>query len=199
MYISKQITKIFLLFLIPLTLACSDDDTESTEDPSDPSNTEASSYDINIEGEGNFSQENIGIEQAPEITLNGIWFENPDNDGELITFSITNTTQDFTISGSLVLIDDNPAPVGTPADFDEENLQTSLINIVVDNKNYISESGNLEISNLELIPQEIPDTPGDTAFANFELSFSGAFTVAGESNPENIEITGDLKIYNPSL
>lgn len=64
--------------------------------------------------------------------------------------------------------------------------------------NYISKSGRINISNLELIPQEMDDTPGDTALANFNMNFTGEFYLAGSSEEESVIINGDVKIHNPN-
>lgn len=202
MYFTKQLNQITTIFLVTLfslfSISCSDDD---GGDGSNSTNEDASSYDISIDGEGDFIRNNISLNDAPQISVSGIWYESPENDGELITASITDTgSNGITFSSSIVLLNGNPATVDSPLDFNDENPQTSLINIQANGVNYFSNSGSISLSNLELIPQEIPESPGDTAFANFNMSFTAEFDIAETTNVvENIEISGDLKILNPSF
>lgn len=197
----SQTTTIFLVAIFSIMLlSCSSDDDDNSGN-SNPTNEDESSYDISIEGEGDFTRNSISSNDAPQITVGGIWFESPDNDGELITVSITDTESNgITLSSSIILLNGNPAPVDSPLNYDDENPQTSLINIQANGVNYFSNSGSISISNLELIPQDIPNTPGETAFANFNMSFTAEFDIAETTEEvENIEISGDLKISNSSF
>jgi len=188
-------TKIFLIsILMSLSLACSDDDTES---PANPSNTETSSYDINIEGEGNFSQDNITADDEPDVMTSSLWFESPDIDYEIIQFTITNDSDNLVIVGTILLQDGNPAPLGSPSDYDEDDPQISQITITLDGKFYGSKSGNLNLSNLEIIPVDTGnDVNGDSGLANFTLNFTAQFDDAATAEEENIEVSGTFNIFS---
>lgn len=196
----SQTTTIFLVAIFSIMLlSCSSDDDDNSGN-SNPTNEDESSYDISIEGEGDFTRNSISSNDAPQITVGGIWFESPDTDGELIITSINESQGDgIVLSSSIVLLNENPAPLDSPANFNDENPQTSLLNIQVNDENYISSSGSIEVSNLDLIPQEMDDTPGETALANFNMSFTGEFYRAGSPEEESVQISGDVKIHNPSF
>lgn len=201
MNLKKQINQALTLFLasilITLSFACSSDDDAVDNIITDD---DKSSYDISIEGEGEFTRNNISVNDAQQVTVGGFWFESPDTDGELIITSINESQGDgIVLSSSIVLLNGNPAPLDSPANFNDENPQTSLLNIQVNDENYISSSGSIEVSNLELIPQEMDDTPGETALANFNMSFTGEFYRAGSPEEESVQISGDVKIHNPSF
>lgn len=194
----QSLSTLLILTFSLFSISCSDED----DGPNDPATDDTESYyDISIEGEGDFTRNNIDVDVANQVNVGGIWYESPDTDGELITVLIEDSESDgFTFSSSIILLDGNPAPVDSPSNYDDENPQTSLINIQADGVDYISNSGSISISNLELIPEDIPETPGETAFANFNMSFTAEFDIVETFDEvENIEISGDLKISNPSF
>lgn len=198
MTLNNQLSRLFFSTLVVLfTLSCSSSD-DSNPNPGNGNPSEGtSSYSIDIEGVGNFSQDNISLADVADVNVAGLWFESPEHSSELLTCTVANNEAGFTMSSSIILQEGSPAPVGSPLNFNEENPQISIMNIQNEGTSYFSKSGSIQVSNLELIPEEIPDTPGETALANYSLTFTGQFDIVETTEvEESIEISGEIVVVS---
>ena len=194
-------TKIFLIsILMTLSLACSDDDTESLADPTDPSNTEVSSYDIDIEGEGNFSNTRETYNDS-NLFVSGSWYENPENENleELLVNVEDNEATDLSITGTIRLQNGNAMEMGDSSDEDGDELAGSIFLINLSDKLYASKSGNVTISNLEIDSESIPEAQ-NASLASFNVEFSGTFDLVETfDDEESINISGSIEVSSELL
>jgi len=191
------LTKLCLNFIfISAIVSCSDDDTMNNGE----SLIEESSYEISIEGEGTFTRGEVAVEgNTPTIT--GAWFENPDFDTEKLTcVIIQNEFTELTLNGVIMLQDGNALEIGDASEINDDSFPKTKLVVQLSDQTYLSKSGEINITNLEINPQPVPEVPGDSSMANYTMDFTGLFDI-GETFDieESIEITGNIKVFTTPL
>ena len=192
------LTKICLNFiLISAIISCSDDDNtmNNGEDL-----IEESSYEISIEGEGIFTRGEVAVEGTTP-TITGAWFENPDFNTEKLTcVIIQNEFTDLSLNGVIMLQDGSALEIGDASEINDDSFPKTKLIVQLSNTTYLSKSGDVTISNLEINPQSISEVPGDSSMANYTMDFTGLFDI-GETFDveESIEITGNIKVFTAPL
>ena len=190
----NPITSILILLMLSFTLtACSDDDSE-VEDTQNVDRT--SSYVINIEGLGNFSEEGLELGDPDDTIIFAGWQENPGFSTEKLICSFS--TEDLFFEAVIMLQDGNPLPIGDGVHINQNDAVTSSITFidVPNNNGYLSESGSVSVSNLQIGPPQTnnPVVDGESSFANFNLSFSASFDTEDPVTGEDVsrQITADI-------
>ena len=193
-FYKNSITSILILLTLSFILtSCSDDDSV-VEDTTNEDRT--SSYDISIEGLGNFSEEGLELGNPDDTIIFAGWQENPGFSTEKLICSFS--TEELFFEAVIMLEDGNPLPIGDGVNINQNDATTSSITFidVPNNNGYLSESGSVSISNLEIGPPQTnnPVVEGESSFANFNLSFSGTFDTEDPDTGEDVsrEITADI-------
>ena len=194
-FYKNAITSILILLTLSFTLtSCSDDDSE-VEDTTNEDRT--SSYDVNIEGLGNFSEEGLELGNPDDTLILAGWAENPGFSTEKLTCSFD--TEELLFEAVIMLQDGNPLPIGDGVHINENDAITSSITFIdkLNNNNaYLSISGSVSVSNLQIGPPQTnnPVVEGESSFANFNLTFSGTFDTEDPVTGEDVsrEITADI-------
>jgi len=194
------LTKICLNFIfISAIISCSDDDDTMNNGEN---LIEESSYEIIIEGEGTFTHSEVAVEESSS-TISGAWFENPDYNTEKLSCVIDeNQGSGLNLNGVILLQNGNALDIGDAADgnINDDGIPKTKIIIQVGNSTYISKSGTIAVSNLEINPTQVPEVTGQTSSANYTIEFSGIFDI-GETfdEEEAIEISGNIKVFTAPL
>lgn len=201
-FYKNPITSILFLLTLSFTItSCSDDDSD-VEDTTNEDRT--SSYDVNIEGLGNFSEEGLELGNPDDTIILAGWQENPGFSTEKLTCSFD--TEELFFEAVIMLQDGNPLPIGDGVHINENDAVTSSITFIDKPNNiaYLSESGSVSVSNLQIGPPQTnnPVVDGESSFANFNLSFSGTFDTVDPDTGEDVsrQITADIvAITAPNL
>jgi len=201
-FYKNPITSILILLTLSFTItSCSDDDSD-VEDTTNEDRT--SSYDVNIEGLGNFSEEGLELGNPDDTIILAGWQENPGFSTEKLTCSFD--TEELFFEAVIMLQDGNPLPIGDGVHINENDAVTSSITFIDKPNNiaYLSESGSVSVSNLQIGPPQTnnPVVDGESSFANFNLSFSGTFDTVDPDTGEDVsrQITADIvAITAPNL
>ena len=195
---SKLISRIFFLSIVMiLSQSCTDDDTDSS---SNPSNNEISSYDIDIEGEGNFS--NTRESYDSNLFVSGSWYQNPDDENKeelLVNIEDNEATSDLSLTGTIVLQNGTAMDFGDNSDEDSDELAGSIFLIDLSDKLYASKSGTVTISNLKIDSESIPEEE-NASLASFNVEFNGDFDIVGTfEEEESINISGSIEVSSELL
>ena len=186
-----------VLFALVFTMSCSDDDAEDNNGNNDL--IEESSYEITIEGEGTFTSGEIDIEETSSI-ISGAWFENPDYNHEKLTCLISDDQiNDLFLNGVIMLENGNALDIGDASDgnINQDDIPETKLVIQLTNKSYVSKTGTVDVSNLEIDPTQVPDVPGQTSSANYSMDFTGIFDIGDTPDVEEaIEITANIKVFS---
>jgi len=201
-FYKNPMTSILILLTLSFNLtSCSDDDSEA-QDTTNQDRT--SSYDVNIEGLGNFSEEGLELGNPDDTIILAGWAENPGFSTEKLTCSFD--TEDLFFEAVIMLQDGSPLPIGDGVHINENDAVTSSITFIDKPNNiaYLSESGTLSVTNLQIGPPQTdnPVVVGESSFANFNLSFSASFDTEDPDTGEDVsrEITADIvAITAPNL
>ena len=196
----KLTTNLFktLAALLTLTfvISCSDDD--ATDNNGNNDLIEESSYEITIEGEGTFTHGEVAVEES-NSTISGAWFENPDFNHEKLTCLIfENQANDLNLNGVIMLENGNALDIGDASDgnINEDGIPETKLIIQLPNTTYLSKTGTVDVTNLEIDPIQVPEVPGQTSSANYNMNFTGIFDIGETPDTEEaIEITGDIKVF----
>ena len=193
------ITKTYLYFMLIFTIVSCSDDNNTTNNGEDL--LEESFFEITIEGEGTFSSKEAPVGSITSIA--GAWFENPDFNTEKLTCVVVQNQDEFTalsLDGIIMLQGGNVLEIGDASEINNDSFPKTKLIVQLDNTTYLSKSGEISVSNLEIDPQPVPEFPGDASLANYTMNFTGSFDI-GETIDveESIEITGDIKVFSGSL
>jgi hypothetical protein len=71
-----------------------------------------------------------------------------------------------------------------------------LINILVNDINYVSIKGSITFSELELVDNGSEEPTDDSKFADFTMQFSGQFGQIDDPDTDEIAVSGTIKITN---
>ncbi|NBC56740.1 MAG: hypothetical protein GVY05_00410 [Bacteroidetes bacterium] len=193
---TKITTTLLSLFFIASIISCSDDDASDNSGNNDL--FEESSYEITIEGEGTFTHGEVAVEESSS-TISGAWFENPDFNHEKLTCLISeNQANDLNLNAVIMLENGSALDIGDAADgnINEDGIPETKLIIQLSNTTYLSKTGTIDINNLEIDPIEVPEVPGQTSSANYNMNFTGIFDIGETPDTEEaIEITADIKVF----
>ena len=99
-----------------------------------------------------------------------------------------------------MLLDGNALEIGDASEINDDSAQKTTLVVQLGDKTYLSKSGEISVSNLEIRPESVPEIPGDSSFANYTMNFTGLFNVYETfDTEESIEITGNIKVFTAPL
>ena len=191
-------TKTFLYFIfISAIVSCSDDDNTMNNGEN---LIEESSYEISIEDEGTFTRGEVAVEGTTP-TITGNWFERPDYDTELLTCAIIeNEFSELSLNAEIILQDGNALEIGDESEINDDSFPKTILVVQLGNITYLSKSGEISVTNLEIKPQPVSGIPGESSFANYTMNFTGFFDVYETfDTEESIEIEGNIKVFTAPL
>ncbi len=189
----QQNLKILLLAFSFTFVACSSDDDGGPTGPGEPSNG-VSSYDITIEGVGEYSKTWNLDEDYEEGGMSAVYLNDQEQGQEAITLTISDQTNNLFMSGGLAISNDQALPLGDPDEW-EDTMQVSGLIITFDGftSGYSSTGGSVSISNLEVF--EVSAAGGA---ASFDMQLDGTFDDITTEEVEQINITGTFR-FNSGL
>ncbi|TQD36962.1 hypothetical protein [Haloflavibacter putidus] len=190
----RQNLKILLLAFSFTFVACSSDDDGGPSGPGDPNNA-VSSYDITIEGVGEYSKTWNLNEEYQDGGMSAVYLNDQEEGQEVITVYLNDQTNNLNMSGGLVLSNGQPLPLGDLDNGWNETLDVSGLVFTFDSytSGYSSLSGTVSISNLEVF-----DVSTAGGAASFDMQLDGTFDDITTQEVEQINITGTFR-FNSGL